>query len=359
MKKILSIALALLLALAGCTGQEESNQTEKSTGTNQETEKEAKKDKYERSEFVLGTIVTVKLFEDGSEALLDRVFERMTEIEDHMSFNSSESEVISINAAAGEKPVQVSEDTFEVISTAIKFASQSEGQFDPTIGPLVKLWGIGSEGAAVPSDTDRKKALELTDWNEVELNGYEKSVYLKKKNMMLDLGAIAKGYASDEVVRILEEASVSRAIINLGGNVYAYGEKADGSSWRIGIQNPFSTRGEYIGIIDLKNKSVVTSGIYERFFEADGKKYHHLLNTETGYPIENELASVTIISESSINADAMSTILFSEGVEGGIEFLEKYYPEVDAIFITRDKEVYSTDLSDYEVKWTDTSFDIY
>ncbi|WP_430883690.1 FAD:protein FMN transferase [Fusibacter sp. JL216-2] len=361
MKKIMSISLALLLLLAGCTAQDKNTNTEKSTETGHQTQKQEnheKKDSYERSEFVLGTIVTVKLFEDGSEAILDKVFERMTEIENHMSFNSSQSEVISINDAAGKNPVQVSEDTYDVIDTAIKFASQSEGQFDPTIGPLVKLWGIGSEGAAVPSDRDREKALELTDWNEVELNGYEKSVYLKKEDMMLDLGAIAKGYASDEVVRILKEASVSRAIINLGGNVYAYGEKADGSPWRIGIQNPFSARGEYIGIIELKNKSVVTSGIYERFFEADGKKYHHLLNTETGFPIENELASVTIISESSINADAMSTILFSEGVEGGLAYLEKYHPEVDAVFITKDKDVYSTDLSEYEVKWTDASFEI-
>lgn len=341
--------LIIILLSTGCIAE---------SGDDGDGTKAEKKDIYKRSEFVLGTIVTVKIFEDGSEEVLNQIFSRLSEIEDRMSFNSKVSQVIDINKSAGINAVKVSDDTFNVISTAIDFANKSDGKFDPTIGQLVKLWGIGSEEAAIPSDVDRDNAVQLTDWNNVELDESEKNVYLKKKGMEIDLGAIAKGYASDEVIRILKDYQVKSGIINLGGNVYAYGEKRDGSAWRIGIQNPFSTRGEYLGIVNLKNKSVVTSGIYERYFEVEGVRYHHILDTKTGYPVENELASVTVIAESSINADAISTILFVAGVQEGLAFLKEYYPGVDAIFVTRDKEVYTTDLNEYSFKWTDDTFQI-
>lgn len=356
MKFRLGIILFIVaFAITGCAAQSAEGAQVKGTSEL----KSEKKDIYDRSEFVLGTIVSIRLFEDGSEEALDIVFDRMAEIEERMSFNSNESEVIEVNEAAGISPVIVSEDTFEVISAAIEFADKSGGKFDPTIGPLVKLWGIGSEDASVPSDSDRKNAVQLANWKDVELNSSDFSIFLREENMELDLGAIAKGYASDEAVRLLKDNNISRAIINLGGNVYAFGEKADSSPWKIGIQNPFSTRGEYIGIVSLKNKSVVTSGVYERYFEQDGVKYHHILDSKTGFPVDNELASVTIISESSINADAMSTVLFAAGVEEGLKFIERYYPDVDAIFVTKDKNVYSTGLDAYNVEWTDGNFTVY
>lgn len=336
----------MILALAGCNAQEPAP----SEG--------GSKDEYSRSEFVVGTIVSVKIFEDGSEAVLDDIFARLAEIEARMSFNTKESEIKDINAAAGKNPVVVSQDTFDVVERAVEFAEESHGLFDPTIGPLVQLWGIGSEAAAIPSDTDRLAAIELIDWMNVELDPDTLEVYLKEEGMELDLGAIAKGYASDEVVRILKENGVSRGIINLGGNVFAYGEKEDGSAWRIGVQNPFSTRGEYIAILDVKNKTVVTSGIYERFFEEDGVRYHHILDTQTGYPVENNLASVTVVTDNSMNADAMSTILFSAGIEEGMEYIKAYHPDVVAIFVTKDRKVYTTDLSAYDIKWTDESFEL-
>ena len=337
------LCLAMVFIITGCTpvAPEQKSETPK---------------EYSRSEFVVGTIVSIKIFEDGSEEILDEIFSRLTEIEARMSFNSEQSEVKDVNAGAGVVPVTVSADTFDVVSSAVEFAEKSKGLFDPTIGPLVQLWGIGSEGAAIPSDQDRENAIQLIDWKQVELNGYENSIYLKTEKMEIDLGAIAKGYASDEVVRILKENNVKRGIINLGGNVYAYGEKPDGSAWRIGVQNPFSNRGEYIGIVEIKNKSVVTSGIYERYFEEDGVRYHHILNSQTGFPVNNELASVTIFSEHSIDADALSTILFAAGIEQGKMFLETYYPDVEAIFITMDKLVYTTDLSSYNLEWTDSTF---
>lgn len=352
--KLHIIVLVLLFVLTGCSSSIESEgSVDKNTASSQ-----SQKDSYEKSEFVLGTIVTVKIFEDGSEAVLDEIFERLNEIESKMSFNSSASEVIEVNEAAGIEPVIVSDDTYEVIEKAIEFADQSQGKFDPTIGPLVDLWGIGSERAAIPSDTDLQNALDKIGWMKVELKGYEKSIYLTEEDMKLDLGAIAKGYASDEVVRILRDKNIGRAIINLGGNVYAFGEKQDGSPWRIGIQNPFSTRGEYLGILSVKTKSVVTSGIYERYFEQDGKRYHHILSSNTGYPVDNELASVTVITESSIDADALSTVLFASGTEDGIAFLKKYHPEIGAAFVTKDNKIYGYNLEQFDVEWTDSEFEI-
>jgi thiamine biosynthesis lipoprotein len=340
--------------LTGCSPNIESEgSADINTASNQ-----SQKDSYEKSEFVLGTIVTVKIFEDGSESVLDEIFERLSEIESKMSFNSSASEVIEVNEAAGIEPVIVSDDTYEVIEKAIDFADQSQGKFDPTIGPLVDLWGIGSERAAIPSNTDLQNAMHKIGWMKVELKGYEKSIYLTEKGMKLDLGAIAKGYASDEVVRILRDKGIGRAIINLGGNVYAFGEKQDGSPWRIGIQNPFSTRGEYLGILSVKTKSVVTSGIYERYFEQAGKRYHHILSSNTGYPVDNELASVTVITESSIDADALSTVLFASGIEDGIAFLKKYNPEIGAAFVTKDNKIYGYNLEQFDVEWTDSKFEI-
>ncbi len=356
--KLSFISIILVLALLSCSaqGMEISQNVNNNTVGNQSNTKA--KDIYERSEFVLGTIVSIRLFEDGSETILDQVFNRMVEIENKMSFNSSISEVIKVNEAAGVKAVSVSKDTFQVVEASLEFASKSDGKFDLTIGPLVKLWGIGSENASVPSESDRLRSVKLTNWNDVELNKINHSIHLKNIGMEIDLGAIAKGYASDEVVRILNENNISRAIINLGGNVYALGEKEDESPWKIGIQNPFSTRGEYIGIVSLTNKSVVTSGIYERYFEQGGVQYHHILDTTTGFPITNELVSVTVISQSSINADALSTILFALGVEDGIKFLEKNYPEVDAVFITQDKNVYVKGLEN-NIEWTDNEFRVY
>jgi thiamine biosynthesis lipoprotein len=134
---------------------------------------------------------------------------------------------------------------------------------------------------------------------------------------------------------------VKSAIIDLGGNVFALGNRPDGKLWKIGIQDPFEQRGQIIGSIEVKDKSIVTSGIYERFIEKDGKKYHHILNPFNGYPFDNELAGVTIVSDKSIDGDALSTTVFSKGLKGGMEFIEKIQG-TEAIFVTKDKEVYIT-----------------
>lgn len=308
-----------------------------------------------KTEFVLGTVVTVKLYNNATEEVFSTVFHKLREIEEKMTINSKDSEVISINSKAGEGFVKISDDTFYVIDKGRYFSEISKGRFEISIGPLVKLWNIGSEDAKVPTENEIENRKALIDFNNVILKESEKSVMLKEEGMTLDLGGIAKGYGADEVVKILEEHGVKHAIVNLGGNVFAYGNKPDGSPWRIGVQNPKSPRGDYIGIAEVVNKTVVTSGIYERYFEEEGKQYHHILDPDTGYPVENNLAGVSIIADSSIDADSLSTAAFALGIDEGMKLIETL-DDTEAVFVTKDSEVHITSGLKDSFKLTDSSF---
>lgn len=296
-------------------------------------------DELTRTDFVLGTVCTVRLVDGGTSATLNEAFTRLRAIEDHMSANREDSEISRVNDKAGKEPVQVSEDTFYVISKALKYAQLTNGAFDPTVGPLVKLWNIGNGGEKVPPEKDILQAKSLINWRDLVLDENSHRVFLKKPGMRIDLGAIAKGYAADELEKIMDADKVKAAIIDLGGNIFVYGSKHDKSPWRVGIQNPDSPRGDYLGIVTGAQMTVVTSGIYERFFFENGKRYHHILNTQTGFPVDNGLVSVSIVSKSSIDADALSTSLFILGIQKGMEFLRQF-PDTYAVFIDKDKKVY-------------------
>ena len=292
-----------------------------------------------RTDYILGTVCSVRLIEGGSAKTNDEIFERLRQIEDRMSANKDGTEIAAVNAAAGGAPVRVSADTFYVISKALDYAKLTQGGFDPTVGPLVKLWNIGSEGAKVPPKEAIAAAVKLIDYRKVELNPENLTVRLKSPGMRLDLGAIAKGYSADEVASICERHRVKAAVVDLGGNVLVYGAKKDGSPWRVGVQDPKSDRGEYLGLVTGKNMTVVTSGIYERFFIENGVRYHHILDTKTGYPATNSLVSVSIVAERSIDADGLSTSVFALGLENGMK-LVKSLPGVNAIFVDDKNRVF-------------------
>jgi thiamine biosynthesis lipoprotein len=292
-----------------------------------------------RIELALGTVCSITLFEQGQESVYDEIFSRIREIESLMSVNIPSSDVSRINAAAGIEPVQVDKDTFKVIAHAIYFAELSGGALDPTVGPLVALWGINSPAPHVPTQEEINSVLPLVNWRNVEL--YNQSVYLTRRGMALDLGAIAKGYAADEAARIIREAGINRARIDLGGNIILIGQKKDRSPWRVGIQNPEESHGAITGILQIPEQSVVTSGIYERFFEENGKRYHHIFLPSNGYPVDNGLTSVTIITENSIDADALSTSVFVLGYERGRLLLESI-PQTEAVFIFSDRSIRTT-----------------
>lgn len=291
-----------------------------------------------QSEYVIGTVCTVNLYEKGTKAAYKEIFDRLREIEARMSANAEGTEVDAINKSAGVAPVAVHEDVRAVVKAALRFAELSGGALDPTVGPLVKLWNIGSDDPRVPSAAELKAALPLVDWKDVVVDDAAGTVFLKRAGMKLDLGAMAKGYAADEVARIIAKHKIPRAIVDLGGNVMAVGEKQGGEPWRVGVQDPSSERGNHIGILPVKNKTLVTSGIYERFFEADGKHYHHILSTRDGYPVENGLISVTIVADRSIDADCLSTAAFALGLEAGRKLVESL-GGVEAIFIDSDFRV--------------------
>jgi thiamine biosynthesis lipoprotein len=269
-----------------------------------------------------------------------------------MSANIEDSDLGRINRASGIHAVEVHPATILVLKRAVHFAKLSGGAFDPSIGPLVKLWNIGFGADRVPGEEEIAAVLPLINWKDIVINEDAATVFLRQPGMRLDLGAIAKGYAADEAAGILRAAGIKRALIDLGGNILVYGTKRDGSPWRVGIQNPVEGRGAYFGITEVQNtppgsglppgsKTMVTSGVYERFFESHGKRYHHILSPGSGRPVDNGLLSVTVISGSSIDADALSTSLFVLGYEKG-SILAESLATTEAIFVFADLSVRGT-----------------
>lgn len=308
-----------------------------------------------QSRFCLGTQCTITIYGSLTEDLFDVVFGRIREIEEKMSRDLERSEVSRVNSEAGNRSVRVSEDTYSVVSRSLELSRLSKGAFDVTVGPLVTLWDIGGEKPEVPSAGDLGEALSHVGYEAVRTVPDVRSVYLETKGMELDLGGIAKGYAADEAVRVLRTRGVRSGIIDLGGNVLVMGTKPGDEPWRIGIQNPFQLRGEYLGVIETVDRTVVTSGVYERFFEQNGKRYHHILDPETGYPVENSLMSVTVTAANSMDADGLSTAVFVLGRERGRELIESLNG-IEAVFVTRDREVFLTSGLDDDFTLTHPDF---
>ena len=294
-----------------------------------------------RKELLMGTTVSVTIYDSTDEKILDKIFKKVKELEETLSINENGTLVDKINNAAGIKPIEVDDDTYTIIKKGVEYSKLSDGLFDISIGPIVKLWNIGLPEARVPTQEEINEKLPLVNYEDIELNDEEQTVYLKRKGMMLDLGGIAKGYTADIISDILTEEGVKSAIIDLGGNIFTHGSKVDGSDWKVGIQNPFNTRGNIVATISASNKSIVTSGIYERYIEENGKFYHHILSPFTGYPYENEIAGITIVSDNSIDGDALSTSVLAMGVDKGMEFVNNI-DGLDAIFITLDNKIYIT-----------------
>jgi thiamine biosynthesis lipoprotein len=336
-------------------------------------------------EFALGTYCVINLYESGSNQLYSRIFSRIREIDRIMSAFPGEFEdmlidndaangavggavstlvsgVLAINRQAGIAPVKVRADLIDVLETALRYAELSGGAFDPTIGPLVKLWGIGTDAQRIPTDNEIAAMLALVDFRDLIIDRDPGTAFLRRKGMELDLGAIAKGYAADEAARIAREGKVKHGIIDLGGNILTMDWRGkDGKvliPWRIGIQNPLSDRGEYIGVLAVHDTCVVTSGVYERNFEADGIRYHHILSTANGYPVENGLLSVTIVTERSIDADALSTTVFALGFEKGKALIDSI-PNAEAVFIFSDRSVKITEGLSGNFTLTDDEFTLF
>ncbi|MCW6061150.1 FAD:protein FMN transferase [Clostridium sporogenes] len=308
-----------------------------------------------RETFLMGTIVNIKAYGKNADKAVQASVDKISDIENKMSVNISTSEVNKINKNAGIVPVKVSKNTLDVVKASLIYSEKTKGSFDITVEPLVALWGIGTDKARIPSKDEINNALKLMNYKDVVINEKESTVMLKRKGQAIDLGAIAKGYTADELKKVFLNYNISSAFLSLGGNVYVLGNKTDKTPWNIGVQNPLNPRGNQLGVVSVSNKSIVTSGNYERFFEKNGKRYHHIFDTKTGYPAEKGLISVSIISDKSIDGDALSTSVYTLGLDKGKQLIESL-KDVEAVFVTNDKKVYITSGLKDNFKLTNTEF---
>lgn len=288
--------------------------------------------KVSSTELAMNTVVSVTAYGDRADEAVKAAFDEVKRIEKLLSCHIEDSEISKVNKSAHINPVEVSPETAEVLKKALLFCQKTKGAFDISIKPLSDLWNIKAEKPEVPSDEQIKNTLSFVGYENISLDG--NLVSFKKEGVQIDLGGAAKGYCADRVREVLKSFGVKNALIDLGGNIYALGKNEQGGSWRIGLQKPGGKRGEYFSIEELSDKTAVTSGSYERYFEENGKIYHHILDRSTGKPADSGLISVTVISKNSFEADMLSTAIFVMGAE---EF-EKVKNEFDfEKYITVDK----------------------
>lgn len=304
--------LCFLLLLAGCTGS---------------------KNKLETKEgLFFDTAISISVYSNQSEKVLKGSFDLCEELENTFSRTKEGSELYQINHRR-ESSVTLSDDLAKVVQEGINFYEISDGDFDITIAPLLELWDFKNKDAVVPDDELIKAAVDKVDGSAIHLSG--NVLTFDRDDTKIDLGALAKGYAADKLKEYLVKQGVESAMINLGGNVLAVGEKPDGSPWKVGVQKPFAERGETSEVLEVKDRSVVSSGIYERYFEQDGILYHHILNPDTGYPVDTGFSQVTIISESSLQGDALSTVCLLAGPERAEEITDRF-PDVELNYVLAD-----------------------
>lgn len=268
--------------------------------------------------FYFNTIIAIQLNDSQDESLIDTCFDMANTYEHYFSRTLEGSDIYNINHANG-APVEVHDETAELIRYGIAFGDLSGGVFDISIGALTDLWDIPNNNGTIPAQTQIDAALATVDYRQITVDG--NTVTLGNPDAALDLGGIAKGYVADRMREYLNANGACEGFINLGGNVLTLGQKADDEPYHIGIRKPFGEDGETITAVDVTDRSIVTSGRYERYFEKDGHIYHHILDPKNGYPYDNGLNGVTILSDSSMAGDALSTICFALGQEKGTEFL--------------------------------------
>ena len=291
---------------------------------------------------LMGASIKITIFHEDAENLLLQSEQLLHLYKNRFSANDADSELMEINLQAGKKAVQVHPELFELIALGKKHSITANSHLNIAIGPLVQTWRIGFSDAKLPSEEEIQRLLKITNPEEIVLNDSNREVYLSKEGMRIDLGALAKGYIADKLKEFLVEQGVQSGIIDLGGNILTIGENPTfHRPWRIGIQNPLLDRGEHVAVIAVSDASVVTSGIYERQLVVDGKTYHHIFDRTTGYPMETEVASITIVAEKSVDCEIWTTRLFGQNPYDIIEEIEQQ-PGLEAFVITKNQKMMYT-----------------
>lgn len=301
-----------------------------------------------RSIRLMGTNIDTRIWYSDPDMILEQVEQLLYLYKDRFSANDLTSELMEVNLNAGVQSVPVAPDLYELIALGKEHSCAADSHLNITIGPLVQTWRIGFSDVNMPTKETIEEKLTIIDPEDIILDPEEQSVYLKKEGMAIDLGALAKGFIADKIMEHLKRMGVEKALINLGGNVLTMGEATHNPDglWRIGIQNPKLPRGNNVAVIGIRDESVVTSGIYERTFEYEGKTYHHIFDSKTGYPVETELASLTIVSKQSVDGEIWTTRLF------GASLVDIYQTicgleGIEAIMITKDDHlIYTPGLAD-------------
>lgn len=318
-----AFVLLCSLALTACQGAQ-------NTGGNSQEESR-------KEFFAMDTYMTFTAYGDNAGEALEKAEKEIHTLESEWSVTDENSEIYAVNHSNG-NVVTLSEDTAGVVSFALEMAKETDGALEPTIYPVLTAWGFTTDENRIPGNEEIQSLLSRVGYEKVELNGQK--IHLPE-GMELDLGAVGKGYAGDLTAEIVKESGVTSALLNIGGNVQTVGSRPDGNDWRLAIRSPYGD-GE-VGVLEVSDCAVVTSGNYERYFTGeDGKRYGHIIDPKTGYPVDNGLASVTIVTEEGKTGDALSTSMFVKGLEGAQEYW-KSHKGFDMILMTEDGEIYLTE----------------
>ncbi|NRT71170.1 FAD:protein FMN transferase [Clostridium beijerinckii] len=298
---------------------------------------------YRKIIYLMGTKISLYIKGESAEKLAEKACDMLINYEEVFSANSDKSQLAMLKKTASLAPQEVDAELYELIKIGKRHSLCENTYLNIAIGPLIKLWRIGFKEAHVPEKETIAKVLELLKPENIQLDDEKKTVYFLKKGIEIDLGAIAKGYFADKVMEFFKENGAVSAMVDMGGNVLVFGDSPSNSGdWNVGIQNPFLPRGNAVALVRIKDQSVVTSGIYERVFEKDGLKYHHIFDSKTGYPIESNIASLTIIADKSIDCDIYTTKLFGLDAASIIHRVNRI-KGMGAVVITVDGKLAYTD----------------
>jgi FAD:protein FMN transferase len=283
---------------------------------------------------------TLTLFDHADDATFAACFARIEAVLSKFNMYSADSEISAVNRAAGMDAVQVSDDFCEVLRQGLELSNLTDGLFDPTVGPLVKLWRVGSDKPRIPKPGEIRSALQLIGWRDVVLDEKAKTVALRRAGMTLDFGALLKGYSAVETGRLLAARGVRSAIVDIGGSVLAVGSRPGGTPWRIGLQKPGAPHGTLLGEVAVRDEVVNTSGAYEQFFIQNGRRYQHIMDPRTGYPVDNGVEAVTVISGRLRSADGPTLAILALGLEGGLALAKRL--GIDVVIVGSDRTLHMT-----------------
>ena len=339
-KCLLAVCLCASALLVGC-GQKTDSKTADKSETSSESAQNQSDDIQEASRdvFAMDTYMTVTAYGEKAQDAVDAAEAEIERLDTLLSTGNADSEIVKLNE---QKSATLSEDGGYLVKRALELNKETDGAFDIAIYPVMEAWGFPIQNFRVPSADELTGLLKHVDAAKISYDKDTREISFEDDQMKIDLGGIAKGYTSSRIMDIFKENGITSGLVNLGGNVQALGTKTDGSNWRVAVQSPDDTE-DYLGVLSIRDKAVITSGGYERYFEQDGVTYHHIIDPKTGYPAENGLVSVTIVSSDGTLADGLSTSLFIMGEEKAAEFWKAHSNEFEAIFATDDGTIYVTE----------------